>query len=113
MSGAAGGDALWRQIRAEKKKRDYVFWTVIFLCILYLAVSLVFGDMGYLQLRTLRARSQALKARVAQLKQENDRVRDSIGRFQSDEFYQEKRAREELGLAKKNELIFIFNGPSQ
>ncbi|MDA8170554.1 MAG: septum formation initiator family protein [Nitrospiraceae bacterium] len=111
--GAAVGDALWRQIRAEKKKRDYVFWTFILLCIFYLAVSLVFGDMGYLRLRTLKARGRALKARVAEVRQENGRISASIKRFQGDEFYQEKRAREELGLAKKNEFIFIFNGPEQ
>lgn len=113
MISGAGGDALWRQIRAERKRRDYVFWTVIVLCVIYLAVSLLFGDMGYLKLRTLKARSRALRAQVAELKQENARIKSSMDRFESDEFYQEKRAREELGLAKKNELIFLFNSPNR
>ncbi|MDA8388878.1 MAG: septum formation initiator family protein [Nitrospiraceae bacterium] len=113
MGGGSGGDALWRQIRAERKRRDYVFWTVIVLCLAYLAMSLLFGDMGYLKLRTLEARGRALKGQVAAIKQENARIETAIERFGSDKFYQEKRARDELGMAKKNEYIFIFNGPDQ
>ncbi len=109
----AGGNAIWRQIRAEKKKSGYVFWTVVLLSLLYLAGALVFGDMGYLKLRTLRTRTQALEARVANLKQKDTRLKTSMKDYRDDEFYQEKLAREDLGLAKKNEYIFIFNGTSQ
>ena len=120
MNSASGDGAsvgrektLWRQIRAEKKKRDYVFWTVVLLFFAYLAMSLLFGNMGYLNLRTLEARRRALKSHVEAMKQENARIKASIERYQTDKFYQEKRARTELGMAKKNEYIFIFNGPGQ
>lgn len=117
-SGAAtgvgtGGNALWRQIRAEKKRSGYVFWTVVLLSLLYLAGALVFGDMGYLKLRTLRARSHALQAQVAGLRQEDAQMRTSMRDYRDDKFYQEKLAREDLGLAKKNEYIFIFNSPDR
>ena len=111
--GIDAGHTLWRQVRAEKKKRDYVFWTVVLLFLLYLAMSLLFGDMGYLKLRTLDARARALKSQVAETSEENARIKASIARFKSDRFYQEKLARSELGMAKKNEYIFIFNGPDQ
>ena len=113
MDGASGGHALWRQVRAEKKRRDFVFWTAVLLCLAYLAMTLIFGDMGYLNLRTLEARSRALKVQVAEMKQENARIKASIERYRTGKFYQEKRARDELGMAKKNEYIFIFNGPAQ
>ena len=106
------GSAIWRQIRAEKKRSSYVFWTIVLMSLLYLTGALVFGDMGYLKLRTLRARSAALKVQVASLKQKDARLKTSIKDYHDDEFYQEKLARE-LGMARKNEYIFIFNSPNR
>lgn len=100
-------------MRAEKKRASYVFWTVVLLSLLYLAGALVFGDMGYLKLRTLKARSLALKTEVASLNQKDARLKASMKDYRDDEFYQEKLAREDLGLAKKNEYIFIFNSPDR
>ncbi len=108
-----GGNAVWRQIRAEKKKSGYVFWTVVLLSLLYITGALVFGDMGYLKLLTLKTRSRALQAQVSELKQQDARVKTSMKNYKDDEYYQEKLAREDLGLAKKNEYIFIFNGPNR
>lgn len=109
----AGGNAVWRQIRAEKKKSSYIFWTIMLLSLLYIAGALVFGDMGYLKLMTLKDRSRALSAQVAELKQKDNQVKTSMKNYSHDEYYQEKLAREDLGLAKKNEYIFIFNSPNR
>ncbi|MDA8169911.1 MAG: septum formation initiator family protein [Nitrospiraceae bacterium] len=100
--------ALWRQVRAERKKRDFVFWTLILLTLLYIAMTMVFGDMGYLKFRKLRGRSLSIKTQIARVRQENGRMRASLEEFKQNDYYKEKQAREDYGLSKQDEYIFLF-----
>jgi cell division protein FtsB len=72
-----------------------------------LVVDALVGDKGLLD--TLRARRQheALSAALAQKRQENDRLRDDIRRLKEDPGAIESLAREELGLMRKGEVLFI------
>jgi cell division protein FtsB len=72
-----------------------------------LVVDALVGDKGLLD--TLRARRQheALSAALAQKRQENGRLRDDIRRLKEDPGAIESLAREELGLMRKGEVLFI------
>jgi cell division protein FtsB len=72
-----------------------------------LVVDALVGDKGLLD--TLRARRQhgALAAALAQKRQENVRLRDDIRRLKEDPAAIESLAREELGLMRKGEVLFI------
>lgn len=110
ISAKVGGyqNTLWRQVRAEKKKRSYVFWILALLSLFYLALTLLLGDMGYLKYRKLKKKGDALKAEIAQVRGENARLRALLEDFRKNDYYLEKHAREEFGLSKKDEYIFLF-----
>jgi cell division protein FtsB len=72
-----------------------------------LVVDALVGDKGLLD--TLRARRQhaELSAALAQKRQENARLRDEIRRLKEDPGAIESVARQDLGLMREGELLFI------
>jgi len=78
-----------------------VFVTVV------LVVDALVGDKGLLD--TLRARRQheALAAALAQKRQENARMREDVRRLKEDPGAIESLAREQLGLMREGEVLFI------
>jgi len=73
-----------------------------------LVVDALVGDKGFLD--TLRARRQYREAAtaLAQKRQENMRLRDEIRRLRQDPARIEAVAREELGLMRDGEVLFII-----
>jgi len=74
-----------------------------------LVVDALVGDKGFLD--TLRARRQYREAAVAlaQKRQENARLREEIRRLREDPSRIESLAREELGLMREGEVLFIVH----
>lgn len=72
-----------------------------------LIVDALVGDKGLLD--TMRARRQyaELAAALAQKRQENARLREDIRRLNDDPSAIESLAREELGLIRDGEMLFI------
>jgi cell division protein FtsB len=72
-----------------------------------LIVDALVGDRGLLD--TMRARRQhaEISAAIAQKRQENARLRDGIRRYREDASAIEALAREELGLMRDGEILFI------
>lgn len=108
-----GDKNLRSQVRAELKWRRYVAYTLLFLCILYVAANLVFGDMGLIRYFELKDKSEALEKELSGLRLENERIRESIKSYKDEDFYAEKNARENFGLAGKDEYIFLYDGGQQ
>ena len=81
-------------------------YALAFVTVVLVVDSLV-GDKGLLD--TLRARRQheALAAGLAQKRHENSRLRDDIRRLKEDPGAIESLAREELGLMREGEVLFI------
>jgi cell division protein FtsB len=74
-----------------------------------LVVDALVGDKGFLD--TLRARRQYrdVTATLAQKRQENARLREEIRRLREDPARIEAVAREELGLMREGEVLFIVH----
>lgn len=74
-----------------------------------LVVDALVGEKGFVD--TLRARRQyrAVAAALAQKRQENARLRDEIRRLRDDPARIESVAREELGLLREGEVLFIVH----
>jgi cell division protein FtsB len=74
-----------------------------------LIVDALVGEKGFLD--TLRARRQyrEVAAALAQKRQENTRLRDEIRRLREDPARIEAVAREELGLLREGEVLFIVH----
>jgi cell division protein FtsB len=95
---AAAAGSPWRT-----RLLNYVLVFVTFV----LVVDALVGDKGLLD--TMRARRQhaALTAALAQKRQENAGMRDEIQRLKEDPGAIESLAREELGLMRDGEVLFI------
>lgn len=77
-----------------------------------LIVDALIGDKGLID--TLRARRQheALAAALAQKRYENSRLRDDIRRLKEDPGAIEALARQDLGLMREGEVLFIIRDVS-
>ena len=69
---------------------------------------LVFGEWGLVHYQRLAEERRSLEERSQALQRENELLREKIYRISKDDRYLEKIAREDLGLAKEGEIIFLF-----
>ncbi len=73
----------------------------------------LFGKTGLINFYRVEKKSHKLELRLAELKAENQRLREQIEKLQTDPEYLEKVAREELGMVKPDELVFQLTEPAQ
>jgi cell division protein FtsB len=84
----------------------------IFILIAMLFV-IVFGDNGWLDLRTLKLERDQLVEQKTALFQENVTLFRQIDRLKHDPQYNEVMARRELGMIEENEIILKLNLPKE
>jgi len=96
----AASPSLWR---SRLLQYGLAFVTIL------LVVDALVGDKGFLD--TLRARRQyrEVAAALAQKRQENARLRDEIRRLRDDPARIESVARQDLGLMREGEVLFIIH----
>jgi cell division protein FtsB len=100
--------SLRKQIVSEREKKTRVF-LVLFIVIFCLAAGkLFFDDMGIVKYFYLKKEEKLLVENISKLETGITRLNDEIKRVNVDPFYIEKQAREDLGLAKPDEEIFII-----
>ena len=104
----ASSNLLLDQVKAEGRKRRLVLVTLFVLCLLYLSVSLIFGDSGLVRYRELMKTRTRLQKEVAEINKQNSAIKSQIELLKNDPFYREKLAREEYRLAKPDEYIFLY-----
>jgi cell division protein FtsL len=73
-----------------------------------LAVGALIGDRGFFYLFEQQRRADVLRREVDELKTENARLGSEIASLRSDPRAIERIAREELGLARPGETVFIL-----
>jgi cell division protein FtsB len=78
------------------------------LLLIALIVGSMFGDRGILHLITQRQRADALRQEIETLGAENLRLYAEIRRLRTDPRAVERIAREELGLARPGETVFLL-----
>ncbi|MBI5075010.1 MAG: septum formation initiator family protein [Nitrospirae bacterium] len=100
---------LEKQVNAEVKKRQMIFFTIVVLTLLYLSISLIFGDMGLFKYLELNRTRQSLEKQIAQISTQNEQMRSQLKALKDDPFYREKLAREEYGLSRPDEFIFQYD----
>ena len=72
-----------------------------------LVVGSLFGDRGFLQLARQQQSAQELDREIEALRQENRRLASEIAALRRDPRAIERLAREELGLARPGETVFL------
>jgi cell division protein FtsB len=78
-----------------------------------LFVHVMFGANGMVVYKRKRAEYEALRNRIVQVQQENDRYTQQIQGLKSDQTSIEKEAREQLGYAKPGEYVYVPPTPAK
>lgn len=73
-----------------------------------LLVGSLFGDRGLLQLVSQRERAESLAREIEQLRADNSRLAAEIRALRTDPSAIERIAREELGLVRPGETVFVI-----
>lgn len=108
MKGRIQPRNLRQQVMFERKRRNLIFFTIVSFAVLYMLFALMFGNMGLIKYRSLTKIKNGLDAEIGTLEKENQTLRTHVGALKNDDYYIEKYAREEYGLAKPDEYIFQF-----
>ncbi len=96
-------------MRKRNNKASFLKGIVVFLCLLIPLVAwLSLSKRGILKVYRMDLERQRYIDRIRALKKENKELMDEIRRLRKDPEYVEKVARQELGLIKKNEVIYRF-----
>ena len=83
--------------------------TLASLCALIaLLVGSLFGDRGILYLMAQRERAERLQREIEQMRAENGRLAAEIEALRRDPRAIERLAREQLGLARSGEVVFLI-----
>ncbi len=85
----------------------------IVLLFIFLAIILIFFLPGYSKLQNLRAKNEALRKRIEELKESNVKLEEEITKIKTDSVYMEKIAREKLGVVKEGEVIYKILPPAK
>jgi cell division protein FtsB len=91
--------------RERGRERRLWPWLVIALIAATVAAASA-GDRGLVRLFRLRAEHARIVARNAEIETDNARLRKEVQLLREDRRAIEKIAREELGMARPNELVF-------
>ncbi len=93
---------------APQPARRRTFQLLLAFVTLVLVINALVGDRGLTETLRAREQHQALRTSIDRLRGENARLRDEVRRLLSDPATIEALARQELGLIKPGELLFII-----
>ncbi|GAB4405643.1 MAG: hypothetical protein OHK0032_00240 [Thermodesulfovibrionales bacterium] len=99
---------LRKQVASELKKRRFIFYTVIFLTLLYMGINFTLGDSGLLRYLELRDKKMRLEEEIKEVESKNIHLKSEIKLLKENPFYLEKHAREDFGMARPDEYIFKY-----
>lgn len=100
---------LRKQVSAEVKKKQWIFFTVIFLSFLFLFITFMFGESGYLKYMKLKNKKTQLGKDIKNIEAKNTALKADLKLLKENPFYLEKYARENFGMAKPDEYVFTYD----
>jgi len=77
-------------------------------CIAFILFFTVFGDKGLLRIYELKQDKNKIDARLAENRNDNEKLKLEIVALKSDRRYLESIARKDFGLVRSNEVIYQF-----
>lgn len=89
----------------DRKRKMLIIPAAIVAFILFFTF---FGDRGVLRLLRLSSEKKEMEKRITELTAENERLKKEVEALKVDRRYLESIARKELGLVKKDEIIYLF-----
>jgi cell division protein FtsB len=98
---------IWVRGIGQEKRHRLMIWGSVG-CFLLLSLLAMAGDRGFLELREFTRHLEDLEDRIRNLEEENRQVRRQVVGLKSDPYQIERLAREDLKLARPDELIFVI-----
>lgn len=92
-------------------RRNKLFMAAGILLLLYFLATRVLGDMGVVKYYRMKAQYNTLTEEIANLKQDNTRLRRDVYSLKNDPAYLERIARDKLGLARPGEIVYYYGDP--
>lgn len=77
-------------------------------CLAFILFFTVFGDKGLLRIFELKQDKNKIETRLADIRNENEKLKYDIVALKSDRRYLESIARKDFGLVRSNEVIYQF-----
>jgi len=93
----------------EQRNLKFTLVTIVFLSAVFLLFTSLLGDKSLFQLHRMEQARQWWVQENAALVKENEGLRMKIKAARHDPFVVEKIAREELGMLRKDEIVYLFN----
>jgi len=90
------------------KKKKLTALIIVSAAVIAVLAVLTFGDRGFLDVYRLHRMEAARAKELTKAQVEIDSLKSEIDRLKTDTAYIERIAREKLGMAKKDEVIFKF-----
>lgn len=84
------------------------FLAIMALFVLVVIMAFFFGDSGIVPIIKTREEMARLNTRIAELRKERDRLAREVQGLDKDTLSLERKAREELWLMKKNEMVVVI-----
>lgn len=91
--------------KSSRKRSRYLFFIG---GILILSSIFLFGNHGLIRFYQLQKQKQELIRRIAELKEEQTRLKEEINMLQNNYYYIEKIAREKYQMGKEGEKIYFM-----
>jgi cell division protein FtsB len=93
-----------RKIEFWTRRRRTIFAAVLLVCV----IGVVFGEYGLLSIFQLRREGHRLEAAITEARMKQKILEERKAKLENDPFTLEKLARENCGLYRPGEKIFIF-----
>ncbi len=98
-----------KQVEIQKRRRRTVFFTLGILVVVYLSLSLIFGENGLLKYLKLNSIKEDLQVKITSIDKQNEEIKRQIDLVKKgkDPNLIEELAREQ-GLTQEGEIIFQY-----
>ena len=95
-------------LNLSKKHKKWMFFAVTGIVSVYLLISFLFYDIGFIKYIKMRGEHNRISEDIKRLQEGNKSLREEVKSLKTDPDYIEAYAREKLGLVKEGEIIYRF-----
>ncbi len=93
----------------EQRNLKFALAMIAFLSAVFLVFTSFLGDRSLIQLHHMEQARRSWVRENAALMEENGKLRSKLRSARRDPFVVEKIAREELGMVRKDEIVYLFH----
>ncbi len=101
------GNRRRKEVETKKRRKRTVMLTCGILIIIYLFLSVIFGENGFLRYVKLKSIKTDLQVETRGIKRQNEKIKKQIDIIKKDPVYLEELARKH-GLTRDDEIVFEF-----